>query len=236
MNQESEYHEDPRPIGAEPPIPFIREVQRKVFHFATLVIPVGYYVTDRSTALITIGILLAAAIAAEYARLNHATFARFFGRWFGGMLRKHESSGLSAATFLLISSFLVIMAFHRDIAVLTLLYLIVGDGLAAIVGRRYGRRPVLGKTIEGSLAFAVSGVFVALLFPLIPWWIRLAGVFTATISELLPMRASDNLRVPIISGSVMELLFLAHLRSQPAMPSGEHLFVFLPSLFPRCWL
>lgn len=235
MNQASEYHEDPRPTGAEPLIPFVREVQRKAFHFATLVIPIGYYVTDRTTALTAVGILLAAAIAAEYARLNHETFARFFGRWFGGLLREQESSGLSAATFLLISSFLVIMAFHRDIAILTLLYLIVGDGLAAIIGRRYGRRRVLGKTMEGSLAFAVSGVFVALLFPLIPWWIRLTGVFTATISELLPMRASDNLRVPIISGSIMELLFLAHLRSQPAMPSGDHLFVFLPSFLVRCW-
>jgi glycerol-3-phosphate acyltransferase PlsY len=122
------------------------------------------------------------------------------------------------------------MAFHRDIAILTLLYLIIGDGLAAIIGRRYGRRKIFDKSLEGSLAFAGSCVLVSLFFPAVPFWIRLSGVFIATVSELVPMRASDNLRVPIISGSIMEILFISYLRQRSDMPSGDHLIVIVQAM------
>lgn len=216
----------PVPPPAPPPaISFAHELRRKAFHFATMAIPAGYYFTDRTTALIVLGALLCAALVVEYARLSHAAMNRLFLRYFGALLRDHEAAGYSAATFLLLSSFLAILVFHKDIAMLALLYAIAGDGMAAVIGRRFGRRKIFNKTLEGSLACAGTCVLFSLLIPAVPFWIRLAGALVATISETIPMRSSDNLRIPIISGSLMELMFIAYLRQIPLLPSGEHWIV-----------
>ncbi len=196
------------------------EIRRKLFHFSACAIPAGYYLTDRTTALFVIGSLLGAAVIVEYVRMVHAPFNVLFHRIFGTMLRSEEAERTSGATYLLISSFLVILAFHRDIAVLCLLYLIFGDGIAALVGRRFGTHRIFDKTLEGSLAFLVTCVLISVLLPAVPFWIRLIGAILAAGVELIPMRASDNLRIPIISGSVMELLFVFHLRQHN--PSSGH--------------
>lgn len=144
------------------------------------------------------------------------------------MLRDEEKTGYSGATYLLISSFLVIMIFHKPIAILCLLFLVFGDGLAAVVGKKFGRTRLFGKTIEGSLAFAAVSVAVGFVFPGVPFLIRLAGALTAAVVEILPMQTSDNLRIPIISGSIMEILYVQSLRDADLFNQGEvlvHLFL-----------
>ena len=127
------------------------------------------------------------------------------------MLRQTESQALSAATFWLIASFLVILVFDKNIAILALLFLAFGDGFAAIVGKHYGKTPLAGgKTVEGTLAFAITCLFIAFFFTDLPFEIRVAGVISAAIAELLPMVTSDNLRIPIISGSIMQLMVLLY--------------------------
>lgn len=195
-------------------ISLVNELKRKGFHFLSTAIPIGYFLTSYNTALWTLGGLLALAILIEYARLSHSAINRFFHRIFGNMLRDTESFHYSGATYLLISSFLVIMVFHKEIAILCLLFLTLGDGTAAIVGKSFGHTKVFTKTLEGTLAFIIVSVGVGFFFGQIPFFIRLAGAAVAAIVELLPMRTSDNLRIPIVSGSVMELLLLSYLQSQ----------------------
>ena len=191
----------------------INEFKRKGFHFLSAGIPIGYYLTGYHIALWVLGGLLALAILIEYARLSHTTVNRFFHKIFGNMLRDTESFHYSGATYLLISSFLVILVFHKEIAILCLLFLTLGDGAAAIIGKSFGRTKLFSKTLEGTLAFTVVSVGVGFFFGQIPFYIRVAGAVVAAIVELLPMRTSDNLRIPIVSGSVMELLLISYLQS-----------------------
>ncbi len=216
--------------AAEPSLPvqdnadtsLINEIKRKSFHFLSTVIPIGYYLTNYNTALWVLGGLLGLAILIEYARLAHTAVNRFFHRIFGNLLRDTESFHYSGATYLLISSFLVILVFHKEIAILCLLFLTLGDGTAAIVGKSFGRTRIFSKTLEGTVAFLIVAVGAGLFFGQIPFYIRLSGAFVAAIVELLPMRTSDNLRIPIVSGSVMELLLISYLQNQnaPAGPGG----------------
>lgn len=81
------------------------------------------------------------------------------------------------------------------IAVVTL-----GDGSAAIVGRLYGktRVPYFHKMVEGTLAglacaFAGSLIFVSPNVALVA-----AGV--GMLVELVTLRVSDNLTVPLLTG------------------------------------
>lgn len=191
------------------------ELRRKFFHFAAAIIPIGYYLTGYETALWTIGVLLGIAIITEYLRLYIPSFSALFNRFFGTMLRDDEIDHYSGATFMLIASFLVIFAFHKDVAVLCLLFLIFGDGIAALVGKSIGRTHLLGKTLEGALACFFVCLGISFFFGHIPLSVRFAGAFAATAAEILPMRTSDNLRIPIISGSIMQLMLIQIQQRQP---------------------
>jgi dolichol kinase len=206
---------------------FGNELKRKGFHFLSAGIPLGYYLTDYRTALWVIGGLLGLAILVEYARLSHSAVNVWFHKFFGKMLRGTESDHYSAATYLLISSFLVIMVFHKDIAILCLLFLVFGDGAAAIIGRRFGRTRLFDKSLEGTLAFLIVCIGIGFFFAHIPLAIRLAGALSAAIVELLPLRASDNLRIPIMSGSVMEIMFGLMMRHPPADSAGNDVMVWI---------
>ena len=222
------------PVPEEPPLAAhnadsrpLNEFKRKGFHFLSAAIPIGYYLTNYDTALWTLGALLGLAIVIEYARLAHTSINRLFHKIFGSMLRDTESFHYSGATYLLISSFLVILVFHKEIAILCLLFLIFGDGIAAIVGKTLGRTRIFNKTLEGSLAFTITAVGIGFFFNYIPFTIRLTGAFVAAIVELLPMRTSDNLRIPIVSGSIMELMLISHLQHQAAPSNSTDMIVSL---------
>ncbi len=206
---------------------FGNELRRKGFHFLSAGIPIGYYFTNYTVALIAVGGLLGLAVIVEYARLSHSKFNEWFHRVFGKMLRDGESDHYSAATYLLISSLLVIMVFHKDIAILCLLFLIFGDGAAAIIGKKFGRTKLFGKSLEGTLAFLIVCLGIGFFFSHISFSIRIAGALSAALVELLPLRTSDNLRIPILSGSVMELMYAAMLGRTPADESGTDILVWL---------
>jgi phytol kinase len=83
-----------------------------------------------------------------------------------------------------------------------------GDGLAGLIGQRWGRHPYhIGKqkkSLEGSLVMAVTswGVTLILLIPLDgfnPMTLSIAGAvaLTATILEGFSWRGIDNLTVPV---------------------------------------
>ena len=54
------------------------------------------------------------------------------------MMRQHELDGkMTGATWVLIGSTLTVFLFNKDIAVLSLLFMSIGDTVAALVGQKY---------------------------------------------------------------------------------------------------
>ncbi|MEW6604300.1 MAG: phosphatidate cytidylyltransferase, partial [Thermoproteota archaeon] len=91
---------------------------------------------------------------------------------------------------------------YAAIAVVTL-----GDGFASIAGRLYGRNKIPytgGKTVEGSAvglvcAFAGAAIFVS------PTTALIAATIGMTV-ELLQLRITDNLTVPLLSGLSISII------------------------------
>ena len=97
----------------------------------------------------------------------------------------------------------------------------VGDPLAALVGRRFGRIKLLhGRSLEGTLTFFISGLLVSfallrLLHPALAMGASIAICAMASLlgalAELLSLRIDDNLSVPLaaaLGGALaMTLLF-----------------------------
>lgn len=180
---------------------------RKLAHIAAVSIPIVYYFTNQRLTLT----LLAGGFAIFFA----IDLLRFFGRegiqgfinsHFGLMIRHHEKANFTGATYILGSSILTILIFDKSIAILAILFIVVGDTAGAIVGRIWGRRRFRNKTLEGSASFFIACCIAALFVPGIPWWLKIVGALIATIVEALTIYIDDNLTVPIISGALMQLI------------------------------
>jgi dolichol kinase len=189
---------------------FASEIKRKSIHLASLAIPIGYYLTPDSWMRTWERALLASVIlslAIEVFRLNHPRTKHVFRHFFGELLRNHEDVSLLGSTYLLIACLLTIHLFPKPVAVLALSFLILGDTVAAIVGKSMGRlRLIGGKTLEGSLACFAVCFGLTLLMPGVPPPVGLVGAFVATLFELLPIPLDDNFRIPLSAGFAMELL------------------------------
>jgi len=186
---------------------YVGEIVRKSVHFSSLLIPIGLYLLPLSVSrpvllISTVGILLA-----DVVRLHEPRIRTLFYFLFGRILRDHERFNLLGSTYLLISSLLCIYAFPKAIAVLSLSFLVVGDTLAALVGRRWGRVRILDKSLEGSLACLLSCLLVGWLYPghEVPMHVVAVGAFVATVAELLPIPLDDNMRIPLAAGFAMTL-------------------------------
>lgn len=194
-----------------------REIRRKAFHImAGMSIPVIYYV------FMVLGqtwaakwILLAASLgilAVDIIRLRHQFVKIIFIDFFGPMMRRHEISALTGATYLMLSSLACVLLFTDSVAIAAISYLVIGDSLAAVVGRSLGRTKFFEKSLEGGGAgllgcLAVGALIISLPLTDLGWLQMAAGALTAIVAEILPIPLDDNIRIPLASGAVMHLLF-----------------------------
>ena len=184
----------------------IAELLRKTTHLAGFFLPLIYIVLDKSTMLLIGGCLVGIAVVVEFLKWVSKRFRDMFFRFFESILRKHERKGaITGATYYLVSTFLCIVFFDKNIAIVSIFFIVLGDTAAALVGRAWGRIKLIGdKSLEGSAACFVVCAVISL-FWLNPI-IGIIGAFVATLAELLPLGVDDNLTVPIISGAVMQVM------------------------------
>jgi len=145
------------------------EVVRKLIHLCSLSIPVIYYFITRNEAIIILSIFTFIALLIDLSRLFFPGFGKIFLLFFGFLLRKHEldnnKKNLNGATYVLISALICVLLFPKIIFVTAFSILIISDSLAALIGRKFGRHKFLSKSLEGTLAFFLSGSVVVLLSP-----------------------------------------------------------------------
>lgn len=192
---------------------YAAELKRKALHVASLIIPLGMAELGKPAALFVLLPLASLAVGADVLRVYAPGFNRFIDRYFGSMMRSGErpapgdSVVLNGATWVLVSAALLTLLFPLRIAVPVFTMFLIADATAAIIGRRLGRIHwgSSHRTVEGSLAFLVTGIGTMALFPL-PLGIGAAGVVVAGIVEALPLRLNDNVRVPLAAALTIVLL------------------------------
>jgi len=126
---------------------------------------------------------------------------------FGPVAHAHEAWRINSATWF--STALVAVALMGSPVAAVVAFLVLGwaDPAAGIIGRRWGRtRLVHGRSLEGTLTFAVVGAVVSLA-ALWLWHpelstsqavlVALAGAVPAAIAELYARRIDDNLAIPV---------------------------------------
>lgn len=211
------------------------EVLRKGIHLTSILIPLIYLGVEKLTAIQILVPLTILAVVIELMRTRSAAVENFIQSMFGSLLRRHErleSRGgpwrLSGATWVMLSATICVAAFPKVVAITAFSVLIVSDTVAALIGRRYGRRRFLAKSVEGSSAFFLSAVLIVLgvagiysesLADSVWTFVGLGIVasFVATVAEAMSygINIDDNLTIPLSFGLVLWPLLL--LLSTPAI-------------------
>ena len=191
--------------------PAASEGGRKLVHLGSSVLPLGYWIAGRDTAVVVLFFLAIAMIGIEIARIYTTRGRRIYQRFLGSVTRPTEERRPTGATYVFIGAFLAAILFKPVVAILSMLFMSVGDSAAAFVGQRYGRIPIGKKSLEGTLA-----CFFACLLLTLPSGLTLplavTGAAVAAITELIPKPLlNDNLAIPVFSGAAMTLLMAAGL-------------------------
>ena len=186
------------------------EFLRKLLHLSNLVIPFTYlfYFDSKVEALIILLPITLFALLIEYLRISSISVKNIFDKYLFSMLRNHEKSGkYTGATWVFISSTLSIGIFPKDIAVISLIYMSIGDTAAGLIGRKFGRIKIYNKTLEGALAGFIFCLIVGLMIDLnLSKTLVAIGALSAAIIELMPISIDDNLRIPLFTGTVMYVM------------------------------
>ncbi len=192
------------------------EVTRKLLHIASLSIPIFYYFVSCEVALAVLIPFTALSIFMDYGRFYIKWVAKIVNTLFGSILREHELGTkrklLTGATYVAISATLCVLVFPKVIAITAFSLLIICDTASALIGRKYGKRAFLDKSLVGTLAFIIFGALVVLFAPkAIGMWqeyvLGFLGAIVAGIIEGMSvrLRMDDNFSIPISAGVVMWL-------------------------------
>lgn len=191
------------------------QILRKLWHMGMILTVVYLYtnvITTRVgalTALLTIG---GAFSFFDISRLWVRPFNKFVIGLFGSVMRKREMNSVSATTPFILSSFVVIAFFPKDIAILSLLCLAFGDVAAGVIGIKFGKDKLIeGKSLQGSLAcftvcFLLTAAFIYIQnisSPYVPLMCLMGGL-APTIAELFSSKKlDDNFTIPVVTAFVI---------------------------------
>ena len=155
------------------------------------------------------------SLAVDLSRQRAGFFNRVYLGVFRSILKPSETTEITGATYLLIAAFFAFYFFGEEVALPVLMFVAVGDPIAALIGPRCPGPRFWGKSPLGSLAFVAASLAIwAILVAAGAGVWSVAVVITAVLAaavEFAPLPLDDNLTVPLIAGGLMTLLRAAGL-------------------------
>ena len=188
----------------------MKHIGRKLFH---LIGGVGllslYYLMGRDRALTFYAVLFLIILVLEFARLKIPAFNRFIFDTFASFIRENERFKPTGTTSFVLGIGLSLYVYSPEVATAAICFLAFGDVAATMVGERYGRTKLGGKSLEGAVAFIaaalLSGLILSVIGVHLSTGVMILGALVAAGVELLPLPVNDNMVIPLVAGGIMEL-------------------------------
>ena len=182
------------------------EIARKIIHLSSIIIPIFLLFYGKDLTLVFLLPITILFLVLDFLRIRSKNFKSLYNYFFISITRKNESKRLTGASYVFLSSLIIIYFFPENIAAISLFIMVISDTVAAIFGRIYGTIKIRNKTLEGSLAFFMSS-FIIILFAIdINLYLAFISIIIATLTELYSP-FDDNLSVPISYGCSYIILF-----------------------------
>lgn len=193
-----------------------KEILRKSIHLSSLWIPALIYIAHPGISIMIFSFLFTADIILEYGNYKRWNWARrIFGRLFFKTLRQKETKHIyfqsSGSLYVLLAAIACTLLFSKPIAVIAMTVMLISDTFAALVGKAYGTRKIYkNKSMEGTLAFFMSALFICMLFePMFHFtYASVLACLLATCAEVYEDKTEidDNLSIPFSIGIILSLL------------------------------
>jgi dolichol kinase len=194
-------------------ISFSNELVRKSLHFCLILLPILFYFSNQlifNALLIAISSIV---ITFDYYRRKNPIIQKFFTKIFAPILRNHEinSFNFTGLSHVLAAASLNFLIFPEEIAVASFSIFVISDGLAAIIGRKFPSEPFFEKSLNGSIAFLISGLVILVSCGVIyhsDFWFYFFGIFCVGVVTIIEARPSlinidDNFSIPMIFSASM---------------------------------
>jgi dolichol kinase len=193
---------------------------RKIWHMSMGLTIALIYLSglSASTGVMILGALFALSVTVEVLRLRVPSINEKVVRFWCPVMRSCEINRVSGIPYYLLAALLAVGIFPKPVAVLSILYLAVGDPFASLMGILYGNRSIRfsnGKSLIGTLGGIVACFMVGLVYLKtlsLPHFemltIAMIGGFAGGLAEHLPLETDDNFSIPIVSGFVLWLTFI----------------------------
>ena len=192
------------------------EMKRKAFHCMSIVFPIFYLITSKLTMVMVLTVVTGIAVSLDISRHYNPSIQAWVARFFTTIMREDETSGnfkLSGVSYMFLGFFITCILFSKGVAISSFLVLIVSDTFAALVGKKIGRPTENGKSIEGSIAFAVSAMLIGMLsYTFHTYGTSFSGIVIASIAATLveyhstKLNINDNLSIPVTFGLVVTII------------------------------
>ena len=184
---------------------------RRLFHLvAGTSIPLAGIFASEDGMIIALAVLSGGALVLDLGRFRLEWLNRQFLRWLAPLLKHDEGHRFTGATYLVVGGLFSFLFFGPQVAVPALLFLSLGDPVAALVGRRMPGPRVLSKSPGGTVSFVIVAVAVVAVLvgsnAIDYHWGLWVGALIAGLVELAPVPPDDNLAIPLVAGAAMHFL------------------------------
>jgi dolichol kinase len=195
--------------------------KRSLFHLANAVVclTILYTVPHPAWCLVITGPLFLWAWTMETMRRTRPRMNAALMRFFAPIAHPYEHHRVNSATWYITAIFLLSLTMSPLVCAIGLAVLGVGDPVAGMVGRTWGRTKIMhGRTVEGGLAFLGAAVPAALLAgvlfaPALPFATLLALALSAAlagaVAEIVSLRVDDNLSVGLVATGAAAIMAAA---------------------------
>lgn len=193
------------------PVPSLRPTNwgRSLFHVANAVmcLILVQHVLDRKGMIIVACGFALFGWTAEALRARFKVVTKFFMLFMGKFAHPHEHYRVNSSTWFCTALGIMSLTTLPMAASVGLVVLGLADPMAALMGRRYGRtRLYASRTLEGSVAFVLTGIMASLVMLVIYYpgvglgaglLIAFCGALFGAVAELFSTRLDDNLTIPV---------------------------------------
>lgn len=171
---------------------------RRLFHAANgvlIVLALEVLRIPTPVAVSLLGAALVGLVVLDGVRLRHPRANELFFRAFSGLASPREASGMASSTWYALGVLLALALFPRPAAVSGILVLALADPAASWIGRRWGHRPFLGASVEGTAVFLLTALGVLAFRH--PMGMAASAALVGTLAERLSWPLDDNLAIPV---------------------------------------
>jgi dolichol kinase len=194
---------------------------RKFFHMLPgllLIYLIQFKVYPTYLIIVVLGFLflisaLIESIRIKYRKVNELAIG--ISKYF---IRKEELKELSGIPFYIAGCFISLLAFGKDIASLSILYLAIGDPVASFFGILWGEHSKKfknGKSLIGTLGNIAICTCLTIIYGTVQGWdlqiiyqISLFGGMISGFTEAFaPEEINDNVFIPVVSALLLSMVF-----------------------------